>query len=89
MNILDNVLNISANVANKILTPNRVFYVEQGRWVDDKTVDFVILYHASNAQNELVISRCECKKSDCLLVLEPENICISEDDAIAMALNAV
>lgn len=84
-----NILDISVDVANKLLLPTNTFYVEQGRWVDDKTVDFVILYHASNTQNELVISRCECKKSDCLLVLEPENICISENDAIAMALNAI
>ena len=84
-----NILDISVDVANKLLLPTNTFYVEQGRWVDGKTTDFVILYQASNTHNELIISRCECEKTDCLLDLSLGNACASEGDAIAMALNAI
>lgn len=84
-----NILDISASAANKLLTPINTFYAEQVRWVDGKTSDFVILYQASNIHNELIISRCECKKTECLLDLSLGNACASESDAIAMALNAI
>ena len=81
------ILNVSADVAKVCFKKAKVFYTEQGQWVGDKTETVVIAYHAKSLGGEIVLSRCECKAGD--LDLLSANKCNTDDDAIAMSLNAV
>lgn len=81
------ILNVSVDVAKVCFNKAKVFYTEQGQWIDDKTETVVIAYHAKSLGSEIVLSRCECKADD--LDLLAENKRLSDDDAIVMALNAV
>ena len=81
------ILNVSADVATSCFNKAKVFYTEQGQWIDDKTEAVVIAYHAKSLGSEIVLSRCECKVGD--LDLLSANKCNTDDDAIAMALNAI
>lgn len=81
------VLKVSVDVATTCFSKAKVFYTKQGQWIDDKTETVVIAYHAKSLGSEIVLSRCECKVGD--LDLLSENKRNTDDDAIAMALNAV
>lgn len=81
------ILNVSVDVAKTCFNKTNTFYTEQGQWIDEKTETAVIAYHAKSLGNEIVLSRCECKVHN--LDLLAENKRQSDDDAIAMALNAI
>lgn len=81
------ILNISVDVAKTCFEKSKVFYTKQGEWNNGATVDVIVAYHAKSVGSEIVLSRCECKVDD--LDLLAENKCQSDDDAIAMALNAI
>jgi hypothetical protein len=81
------ILNVSVDVAKTCFNKTDVFYTKQGEWVNDKTVDVIVAYHAKSLGSEIALSRCECKSEDLDLLVA--NKCSSEDDAIAMVLNAI
>lgn len=81
------ILNISVDAAKTCFVKQNVFYTEQGQWIEGRTKAVVVAYHAKSVGNNAVLSRCECEVDD--LDLLAENKRQSDDDAIAMALNAI
>jgi len=84
-----NTLDISLNVAIKTFNQSNTFFTEQGKWVTDKTVTIITMFCAKSIGSEIVVSRCEYEKQaeDNFALIE--NKCETEDDAIALALNAI
>lgn len=82
-------LNISLNVAIKTFNPLNTFFLEQGKWIADKTVTVITMFCAKSIGSEIVVSRCEYEKQTEDNFAAIENKCETEDDAIAMALNAI
>lgn len=84
-----NTLEVSLSVAQSCFIKENTFFIEQGKWIVDKTATIITLYHAKNVGSEVILSRCEYEKppEDNLTLLE--NRCDTEDDAIASALNAI
>lgn len=59
-------------------------------WVDGTgTVETIIAYSAKSAGSDVVLSKCECDKKQIKGFVLSGNICDTDDDAIAKALNAI
>ena len=83
-------LNVGVDVFKKTQKPSSVFFVERQVWIDGTgTVETVIAYSAKSAGSDVVLSKCECDKKQIKTFVLSDNACDTDDDAIAMVLNAI
>ena len=81
---------VGVGVFKKTQNPLSVFFVERQMWIDGTgTVETIIAYSAKSAGSDVVLSKCECDKRQINAFVLSENVCDTDDDAIAMSSNAV